>query len=188
MKQHYSVAIVGGGQAGLSISYCLQERGLDHIVFEKNQIGHSWRAKRWDSFCLVTPNWQCQLPGFAYPGNDPDGFMHKDQIVQYIQDYAKSFDPPVKEGVGVSRVRKNAQGFELTTDLGDYSADQVVIAAGSYHQPKLPKMAERLPEAIAQLHSSEYKNPQSLPDQAVLVRRDRRVAIGVKMWWIGLIK
>jgi putative flavoprotein involved in K+ transport len=169
MKQHYSVAIVGGGQAGLSISYCLQERGLDHIVFEKNQIGHSWRAKRWDSFCLVTPNWQCQLPGFAYPGNDPDGFMQKDQIVQYIQDYAKSFDPPVKEGVGVSRVRKNAQGFELTTDLGDYSADQVVIAAGSYHKPKMPKMAERLPEAIAQLHSSEYKNPQSLPDQAVLV-------------------
>ncbi len=169
MKQHYSVAVVGGGQAGLSMSYCLQERGLDHIVFEKNQIGHAWQAKRWDSFCLVTPNWQCKLPGFAYPGPDPDGFMQKDEIVQYIQAYANSFNPPVKEGVAVSRVRPSIQGFELSTDLGECTADQVVIAAGSYHKPKLPKMAERLPEEILQLHSSDYKNPQSLPDQAVLV-------------------
>lgn len=171
MNNHYSVVIVGGGQAGLSMSYCLKERGLDHIVFEKNRIGYSWRSKRWDSFCLVTPNWQCKLPGYHYPGNDPQGFMQKDEIVKYIEDYAASFDPPLKEGVEVSRVRKsNSQGvFELTTSIGDYTADQVVIAAGSYHIPKVPKIAERLPEHIVQIHSSEYKNPQSLPDKSVLV-------------------
>ena len=171
MKNHYSVIIVGGGQAGLSMSYCLKERGFDHIIFEKNKIGHSWRSKRWDSFCLVTPNWQCKLPGYHYPGDDPNGFMQKDEIVKYIEHYAKSFDPPVKEGVEVSKVRKSRSQdvFELTTSIGDYTADQVVIAAGSYHIPKIPKIAERLPEHIVQIHSSEYKNPQSLPDKSVLV-------------------
>ncbi len=171
MENHYSVAIVGGGQAGLSMSYCLKERGLDHIVFEKNRIGHSWRSKRWDSFCLVTPNWQCKLPGYHYRGSDPHGFMQKDEIVQYIEDYAASFAPPLEEGVEVVRVRQNASEgvFELTTSIGDYTADQVVIASGSYHVPKLPKIAHRFPENIVQLHSSKYKSPQFLPDKGVLV-------------------
>lgn len=169
--EHYSVIIVGGGQAGLSMSYCLTEKGIDHIIFEKNRIGHSWRSKRWDSFCLVTPNWQCMLPGYHYPGDDPDGFMQKDEIVKYIEDYAESFGPPLKEGVEVSRVhQRDAQGvFELATSIGDYTADQVVIATGGYHAPKLPRIAEQLPKDIVQLHSSEYKNPQSLPDREVLV-------------------
>lgn len=171
MNNHYSVIIVGGGQAGLSISYCLKERGVDHVVFEKNKIAYSWRSKRWDSFCLVTPNWQCKLPGYSYPGDTPHGFMKRDEIVQYIESYAASFDPPMQEGVEVLNVRKNnTEGiFELTTSTGNYTADQVVIAAGSYHLPKLPRVAERLPEQIVQLHSSEYKNPESLPDKAVLV-------------------
>ncbi|WP_448600151.1 NAD(P)-binding domain-containing protein, partial [Thermoleptolyngbya sp.] len=78
MEQHYPVIVVGGGQAGLSMSYCLKQRGIAHLVFEKYKIGHSWREYRWDSFCLVTPNWQCQLPGFPYSGDDPHGFMVKD--------------------------------------------------------------------------------------------------------------
>lgn len=171
MGNHHSVAIVGGGQAGLSMSYCLKERGFDHIVFEKNSVGHAWRSKRWDSFCLVTPNWQCQLPGYHYAGSDPHGFMQKDEIVQYIEGYAASFNPPLETGVTVSSVRRNEAEsvFELTTSIGDYTADQVVIAVGGYHLPKVPKMAERLPANIVQLHSSEYKNPQFLSDQAVLV-------------------
>ncbi|XHX76656.1 MAG: MSMEG_0569 family flavin-dependent oxidoreductase [Stenomitos frigidus ULC029] len=170
MQTHYPIIVVGGGQAGLSMSYCLKARGFDHIVFEKNTIGYAWRDKRWDSFCLVTPNWQCKLPGFHYPGDDPHGFMQRDEIVAYIEAYAASFDPPVKEGVAVSKVRREAQGvFEVTTTIGNYTADQVVIAVGGYHIPKLPTIAERLPEAIVQLHSSEYRNPESLPDQAVLV-------------------
>jgi putative flavoprotein involved in K+ transport len=168
---HYSVVIVGGGQAGLSMSYCLKERGVDHIIFEKQTIGYSWRSKRWDSFCLVTPNWQCQLPGYPYPGEDKQGFMKKDEIVRYIEDYAASFDPPIKEGVEVLQVRQSESQtiFELTTSIGDFTADQVVIASGSYHRPKIPRIAERLPDHIVQIHSSEYKTPESLPDQAVLV-------------------
>ncbi len=166
---HYPVAIVGGGQAGLSMSYCLKERGIDHIVFEKNQIGHAWRSKRWDTFCLVTPNWQCQLPGYSYAGSDPQGFMQKDEIVSYIEAYAASFSPPIQEGVEVLKVSQIDGGFELITSIGDYTADQVVIASGSYHQPKIPRMAARFPESMVQIHSSEYKNPQSLPDGAVLV-------------------
>lgn len=171
MTHHYSVVIVGGGQAGLSMSYCLQARGIDHLVFEKHDIAHAWRSQRWDSFCLVTPNWQCQLPGYHYAGDDPQGFMQRDDIVRYIEDYAASFNPPIKTGVEVTRVRQiGAQsGFEISTSMGDYTADQVVIAVGGYHRPKIPRLAERLPSDIVQLHSSQYRNPQSLPDGAVLV-------------------
>jgi putative flavoprotein involved in K+ transport len=171
MDAHFSAIIVGGGQAGLSMSYCLKERNVDHIIFEKNKIGHSWRDRRWDSFCLVTPNWQCQLPGYPYAGKDPNGFMQRDRIVEYIEDYARSFSPPIKEGVEVLKVSKNhaLNLFEISTSIGNYTADQVVIAVGGYHTPKLPKIAERLPESVIQLHSSEYKTPETLPDRAVLV-------------------
>ncbi|MBW4467520.1 MAG: MSMEG_0569 family flavin-dependent oxidoreductase [Pegethrix bostrychoides GSE-TBD4-15B] len=167
---HYSVAIVGGGQAGLSISYCLKERGVSHIIFEKHQVGHAWRNQRWDAFCLVTPNWQCRLPGYAYAGSDPAGFMQKDQIVDYVKSYAASFEPPLRESVAVFSVRKTeSDNFELVTSIGSYSADQVVIAVGGYHHPQVPRMAERLPPSLLQLHSSDYKNPQSLPDGEILV-------------------
>ena len=79
---HRSVVVVGGGQAGLSISRCLVDAGVDHLVLEKNTVGYEWRERRWDTFCLVTPNWQCTLPGFPYQGTDPDGFMVRDEIVR----------------------------------------------------------------------------------------------------------
>lgn len=91
---HYDVIIVGGGQAGLSMSYYLKQRGIGHLLFEKDRIAHSWRAYRWDSFCLVTPNWQCRLPDFPYPGDDPQGFMRKDEIIEYIETFARKIDPP----------------------------------------------------------------------------------------------
>lgn len=169
MKNHYPIIIVGGGQAGLSLSYCLKEKGLEHIVFEKNTIGYSWRSKRWDSFCLVTPNWQCKLPGYHYFGDDPEGFMQKDQIVQYIENYAASFAPPIQEGVEVLKVRSFQGKFAVTTTIGEYTADIVAIASGSYHRPKIPSIAQNLDKSILQLHSSEYKNPQSLPDTVLVV-------------------
>jgi len=167
---HYPVIIIGGGQAGLSASYLLKQRGIAHLVLEKQRVAESWRSKRWDSFCLVTPNWQCRLPGFPYPGPDPDGFMKKDQIVQYIEEYARSFDPPVREGVTVRRLRRHESGaFEISSDIGDLLADQVVVATGGYHTAVIPRLAERLPAEMRQLHSSEYRNPESLPEGAVLV-------------------
>ncbi len=167
---HHTVAVIGGGQAGLSISWYLTQSGIDHIVFEKERAGHAWRAERWDTFCLVTPNWQCQLPGFPYKGPDPYGFMLRDEIVAYLDDYIASFNPPLAEGVAVRHLRSDAQhGFVIEASDGMHVADQVVVAAGGYQEPIVPRCAERLPDDIVQIHSSLYRNPQALPDGAVLV-------------------
>lgn len=169
-RPHYSVIVVGGGQAGLSMSWYLKSRGIDHLVLERHRIAHEWREKRWDSFCLVTPNWQCQLPGFPYAGDDPHGFMVRDEIVRYIEAYAASFGPPVHEGVAVTSLRRGvAGGYALTTTAGELTCDQVVVAAGGYHTPMLPRFAERVPDHIVQMHSSEYRNPAQLPPGEVLV-------------------
>ncbi|HSI10403.1 MAG TPA: MSMEG_0569 family flavin-dependent oxidoreductase [Chthoniobacter sp.] len=168
--QHYSVLIIGGGQAGLSMSWCLKQRGIDHLVFEKHRIAEAWRSQRWDTFCLVTPNWQCQLPGFPYAGPDPNGFMVKNQIVEYIEAYAKSFSPPVMEGTTVKRLARNASGrFEVSTSYRDFTADQVVVATGGYQISTIPRMSEKFAPSVTQIHSSDYKNPDQLPPGAVLV-------------------
>jgi len=167
---HIPVVIVGGGQAGLSMSYCLTQRNIQHVVLERNRIAHAWRSQRWDSFCLVTPNWQCRLPGHPYSGSDPEGFMVKDQIVKYLDDYVASFSPPVREGVEVQRVKSGTRSrFEVETSEGTWLADQVVIAAGGYHKPKLPPLAAALDPDVVQLNAATYKNAKSLPDGAVMV-------------------
>ncbi|MFC9842478.1 MSMEG_0569 family flavin-dependent oxidoreductase [Streptomyces sp. NPDC060223] len=167
---HYPVAVVGGGQAGLSVSHCLRERRIEHVVIEANRVGHEWRERRWDSFCLVTPNWQCRLPGHPYAGPDPDGFMVRAEIVRYLEEYVARFQPPLVEGVSVTGLRRSPSGvFELATSAGEFTADQVVIATGPYHTPAVPRMAERLPGRVEQVHSSRYRNPAQLPDGAVLV-------------------
>jgi putative flavoprotein involved in K+ transport len=168
-RHHYPVLVVGGGQAGLSMSYCLKQQGIDHLVFEKHRRGHIWSSERWDSFCLVTPNWQCQLPGFPYNGSDPFGFMKKDEILAYIDAYVDLIQPPLLEGVEVKALRRFGAGFELETSIGTYTADQVVLAVGGYHIPSIPRIAERLPTSVLQLHSSEYRNADALPPGAVLV-------------------
>src|SRR5258708_29670116 len=167
---HLSVAVIGAGQAGLSISWYLKRSGVDHIVFEKKRAGHAWRAERWDSFCLVTPNWQCQLPGFPYQGPDRHGFMLRDQIIDYLDGFIASFNPPLREGVTVKALRSNPQhGFTLDTTEGPYLADRVVIAAGGYQIPVIPRCAERLDPDLVQINSAEYRNADQLPPGAVLV-------------------
>jgi putative flavoprotein involved in K+ transport len=164
------VAVVGGGQAGLSMSYYLTQRGIDHVVLERDRIGREWRERRWDSFCLVTPNWQCQLPDFPYTGHDPDGFMARDEIVRYIEDYAESFCPPVIEGVAATRLRRDRRGRYLVgTSRGELIAEQVVLATGPYQVPLIPRLADRLPGELTQLHSSQYRHPDQLPRGEVLV-------------------
>jgi len=168
---HHSVAIVGGGQAGLSLSHCLQQRGIDHLVIEKRSLVHTWRTQRWDSFCLVTPNWQCQLPGWGYIGSDPHGFMVKDQINEWLAGFVERVKAPAIEGVTVERVSRDGERerFSVQTDAGLYTADQVVVASGGYHRPIVPRLAEKLPASVAQFHSAQYRNPAQLPEGAVLV-------------------
>jgi putative flavoprotein involved in K+ transport len=164
------VAIVGGGQAGLSMSHCLGERDIGHVVLERDLVGHDWRERRWDSFCLVTPNWQCDLPGFPYRGADPHGFMVRDEVLDYLAGYARSFDPPLHEGVEVTRLAQEADGgYGLETSDGAVRAEQVVVATGGYHHPLVPPIAAGLPDDLEQIHSSAYRNPEALPEGPVLV-------------------
>lgn len=167
---HHSVVVIGGGQAGLAVSYYLRRNGIDHLVLERDRIAHEWRERRWDSFCLVTPNWQCQLPGFPYQGDDPDGFMVREEIVRYLEDFAGSFDPPLAEGVAATGLTRDPDGtFTISTTRAEFTASQVVIATGPYQTSVVPRMAERLPGHLRQLHSAEYRNAESLPPGEVLV-------------------
>jgi putative flavoprotein involved in K+ transport len=164
------VAIVGGGQAGLSLSYFLRESGVEHLVFEKNAAMHAWKTQRWDTFCLVTPNWQCQLPGHPYAGDDPEGFMVREEIIAYLEDFRKKVGAPLREGVAVRKITQRSDGrFDILASDGAYVADQVVAASGGYDTPIIPALARKLPDTILQLHSQQYRNPQSLPAGAVLV-------------------
>ncbi|WP_256009396.1 MSMEG_0569 family flavin-dependent oxidoreductase [Desertivirga xinjiangensis] len=171
MKTNYEIIIVGGGQAGLSMSYLLKEKGIDHVIFEKKRIADSWRSFRWDTFSLVTPNWQCNLPGYSYTGKDPYGFMVKDEIVEFLEGYVKSFDPPVEEDIEVlSVVRDELQdAFIVKTSKGVFTCKQAVICVGNFHSAPLPKVANKFPKHIAQVHSAHYKNPASLPEGEVLI-------------------
>src|SRR5262245_21055687 len=110
--------IVGGGQAGLAMSRSLKERGVDHVVLERGRVAERWRSERWDSLRLLTPNWQSRLPGWSYRGPDPDGFMTKNEVVGYLDGYARSFSAPVETGVRVNRVERKGSSFHIGTDSG----------------------------------------------------------------------
>jgi putative flavoprotein involved in K+ transport len=168
--RHRLVAVIGGGQAGLSMSYHLMQHGIDHVVIEAKQAGGEWQDRRWDSFCLVTPNWQCRLPGFPYSGAEPDGFMVRDEITRYLDEYVKSFGFPLAEQTTATRLRRRDDGrFLVTTTAGEFTADQVVVATGPYQVPRTPRIAERIPETITQVHSADYRSPGQLPPGDVLV-------------------
>lgn len=169
LKSHYPVVIIGGGQAGLSASHELTKRGVEHIVLEKQTMAHKWKSQRWDAFCLVTPNWQCQLPDHPYDGTDPHGFMVKDEIVAYLDRFIAKVRPPVLEQTEVFLVEKQGDLFHVETSAGSVTAGAVILATSLYSTPFIPRSAERLPEAINQLHTADYRNADHLPPGAVMV-------------------
>ena len=169
MLERFGVVVVGGGQAGLAVSHELTGLGVKHVVLDRGRVGQTWRD-RWDSFCLVTPNWSVQLPGGAYAGDDPDGFMPRDDIVRHLETYAASFSAPVREGVEVSSLDAGLDGrFTLTTTDGVLQADTVVLATGAYQRPHRPPGAATLPSSILQIDTEGYTNEAALPPGKVLV-------------------
>lgn len=162
--------IIGGGQAGLAMSRCLSDRGIDHVVLERGRIAERWRSERWDSLRLLTPNWQSRLPGQRYAGDDPDGFMTMPQVIRYFERYARTFDAPVQDGTTVLRVEPtDANGYRVTTDRGVLEAANVVIATGQCDVPRVPGIAARLDDDVDQIVPSKYRNPGQLRSGGVLV-------------------
>ena len=170
MTEHVDTVVVGGGQAGLSVSWYLKRAGRDHLVLDRGEIGDTWR-RRWDSFCLVTPNWLCQLPGYPYDGNEPNGFMLRDAIVAYVERFAASFEPPYRSGVEIMRIDPSTHvgRFSLETSEGVLHADNVVVATGTHQHPNIPSWNPKLADDIMTLHTRDYRNPAQLDDGAVLV-------------------
>lgn len=163
------VVIVGGGQAGLALSYELTKVGLDHVVLERARIGNTWRG-RWDAFCLVTPNWTMDLPGFPYDGDNPQGFAPRDEIVAYLERYAASFQAPVQTGIEVQSLDAEADGgFVLLTSAGEMRARQVVLATGAYQRPHRPALASAFPSRLLVIDAEDYTCPAALPPGEVLV-------------------
>ena len=166
MSGTVDVVVVGAGQAGLATSHELARAGVSHVVLERGRIAETWRG-RWDSFCLVTPNWTVQLPGGSYEGDDPDGFMPRDEIVAFFERYAAA--APVRIGVMVTGLSLADEGFALETPDGEIRARSVVVATGAYQRPHRPEAAKALPPSLPALDADDYRNESELPDGAVLV-------------------
>lgn len=174
LLNHFDVVVIGGGQAGLGIGYHLRAAGRKFIIFERGRVGETWRAQRWDSFAVNTPNWTNGLPGDPYEGDQPDGFYHRDELIDYFEHYAAKFELPVTEGVTVTEVDANGDGFRVTYQdaagvVDSVTAANVVVASGIMQAPKIPGIRERFPESILQLHASDYRSPETLPAGGVVV-------------------
>jgi len=170
MSTYIDTVVVGGGQAGLAVSYYLRQQGREHVVLERAPaVANAWRNQRWDSFTLVTPNFQVRMPGAEYKGSNPYGFMSRVEVVKYFDDYVDRFGLPVHTEVEVFSVDRSGEQYLVRTSEGDYTAENVVIATGLYQSPKIPAFNKRIPADILQIHSMEYRNPSSLPEGAVLV-------------------
>jgi len=171
MIQTIDTVIIGGGQGGLATSYYLKQQGREHLILEQSdQAGSAWRDGRWDSFTLVTPNWAFRLPGAEYQGDEPGGFLDRDQVVDIFAGYAAKFDLPLRLNTKVSAVEACPEGgFWVRTADITYQAQNVVVATGLFQTPRIPAFAERLAAGTTQLHSGDYRNPAQLPVGAVLV-------------------
>lgn len=209
--------VVGGGQAGIAMSEHLSQSDIPHIVLEKNRTAEAWRTGRWDSLVANGPAWHDRFPGMEFEGCHPDEFVPKDRMAQYLIDYAAMINAPIREGVEVLAAERlpGDGGFLVKTSDGEIKARRIVAATGAFQYPIIPPI---VPEAadIKQLHSFHYKNPEQLPEGAVMVvgagssgaqiadelnRAGREVLLSVgphdrpprryrgrdNVWWLGVL-
>jgi putative flavoprotein involved in K+ transport len=162
--------IVGAGQAGVAMSEHLSKLGVPHLVLERSRIAERWRTGRWDSLVANGPAWHDRFPGLEFDDLSPDGFAPKEQVADYFEAYARKFNAPIRTGVDVKKVERNVgrPGFTIETSEGVIEANRVVAATGPFQRPVIPPIAPK-DAPFTQIHSAEYRNPQQLPEGAVLV-------------------
>jgi putative flavoprotein involved in K+ transport len=161
--------VIGAGQSGLAMSRCLSRRSIDHVVLERNDIANSWENERWDSLRLLTPNWQCRLPDYDYGGPDPDGYMTMPEVVDFITEYARVVGAPVVCGASVTSVRRNGNGYLVTTAHAEWSCDVVVLATGAFNIPNVPAYASEVPSNITTITPMDFRNAGQLGEGGVMV-------------------
>jgi len=211
------VLVVGGGQAGVAMSEHLSNCAIPHLVLERHRIAERWRSERWDSLVANGPVWHDRFPGMEFSGMAPDAFAKKEQVADYFVAYAEKIAAPIRCGVEVKSVQRNAgrPGFRVETSDGVIEANYVVAATGPFQRPIIPAIAPKSSD-LFQIHSSGYRNPGQLPAGAVLVigagssgaqiadellRSGRRVYLSVGphdrpprryrerdfVWWLGVL-
>lgn len=161
--------IIGAGQAGLAMSHCLSELGIDHVVIERGKVAQRWRTQSWDSLHLLTPNWMTRLPGFQYDGPNPDGFMSVPELIAFFERYAGSSDAPVVTDTAVQSVERSTTGFRVVTSRGEWSASSVVVATGYCDLPAIPPESRNVAPSVLQIAAPDYRRPELLPAGGVLI-------------------
>lgn len=161
--------VVGAGQAGVAMSEHLTRNGIEHLVLEKGRIAERWRSFRWDSLVANGPAWHDRFPNLDFPG-DPDAFVPKEEVADYFEAYARKHDAPIRCGIEVHSVERleNRPGFRVETSQGVIEARNVISATGPFQKPSIPPIVPR-EAGFNQIHSSDYRNPQQLPEGAVMV-------------------
>ena len=161
--------IIGGGQAGLAMSRCLSDLGIEHVVLERGKVAQRWRSQSWDSLHLLTPNWMTRLPGFEYDGDDRDGYMSAPELIGFLERYAVSSEAPVVTDTEVQSVERSVNGFRVATNRGIWWASFVVVATGYCDRPAVPAVSRSLPPSVRQMVPTDYRRPEQLPAGGVLI-------------------
>jgi putative flavoprotein involved in K+ transport len=163
------VIVIGAGHAGLAASYLLAQSSVPHVVLERGEVANAWRERSWDTLKLLTPNWQTQLPGFRYAGDEPNGFMGMDGLIALLEDYAEQNNAPIQTQTTVTSVRKDGDSYRISTTRGEWRAKAVVLASGACNEPTVPAIAGDVPDFIDQVTPYEYRSPADLKPGGVLV-------------------
>lgn len=167
------VVVIGGGHCGLAMSHVLSQHAVEHLVIERGDAGHAWRHDRWDSLRLLTPNWLCRLPGQAYDGDDPDGYLPAAAVAAFLARYAARLRTPLLTHTTVLRVTRGGAGddaaYLVHTDRGRVRCRAVVLASGACSRPLVPRLATDVPASVAQFTAHGYRRPAQLPPGGVLV-------------------
>jgi putative flavoprotein involved in K+ transport len=151
------------------MSQCLSGYSIDHVVLERGEVANSWKHERWDSLRLLTPNWQTQLPGFSYKGEDPDGYMTMPELLEFLIEYANHIEAPLELNTAVTSLSTDGQNFQIVTSEGNWECESVVVATGACNKASVPTIAEAAPASIEMLTSMQYRNPAQLQNGSVLV-------------------